>query len=923
MTWKRVFVLPGLFALIVATPIAVYAQPSGGCSGVANMTVGSTTYAPQWCQEFNGAAGSPDTTVWTFGLGNNGGWGNGEQEVYCGPPGYPNNPSQCPTTFSASTAPVYIDGIGHLVIQPIYENGAWLSARMNTEGMENFTYGILEASIEVPNVASQGLWPAWWTMGTDCATVAWPTCGEADILEDWSPTVYNGAGDAGINSTIHTALTGGDGVGARYNFPSGEASNSSFHIYGMIWTENRIQFFVDTPASPFFTVTPASLPSGDTWPFNAGIFALLNVAVGGTLGGSDSGLASPASPMTVDYVRWYTAATGTAPAAPANLTATAASLSQINLSWTASATPGVTYTVLRYGEAIATGVTGTTYSDTGLTAATQYSYTVEAVNSSGASPASNPATATTASGNCTAVPSAPTGLAASASSSSVIGLNWTAVAPPANCTVGSYNVYSSTVSGFTPGASNLIAGGVTGASYTDTGLAASTAYYFAVEAVDADGASLASAQATATTQAAALSNGTYTLTPQNATALRLDDDAASTATGNTIWVYTANNTAAQNWTAADTGVTPSGYFNFATLGPYCLTASGTASASSVVLDPCDGSTAQAWQAVTSGNFYIFHPANNTANCLDVRGDGTATETIVQVYACNGGNNEEWALTVAGAATNPIVPYIAVNGNWNTTPESAVTVASGTSVSLGPWPISGGTWSWTGPNGFASTAREIDNIPLSAGANVYTATYTFEGASYTQAFTVTATSASPIVPYIAVNGVWNATPESAVTVAQGTSVSLGPWPVSGGAWSWTGPNGFASTAREIDNIPLSAGASTYTATYTAGGATYTQAFVVTLTTGACSTVNPIVPYIAVDGVWNTTPETTVTVASGTAVNLGPWPIGGGTWSWTGPNGFTSTAREIDAIPLSAGANVYTAAYTVSGCSYTQPFTITVN
>jgi N-methylhydantoinase A/oxoprolinase/acetone carboxylase beta subunit len=172
-------------------------------------------------------------------------------------------------------------------------------------------------------------------------------------------------------------------------------------------------------------------------------------------------------------------------------------------------------------------------------------------------------------------------------------------------------------------------------------------------------------------------------------------------------------------------------------------------------------------------------------------------------------------------------------------------------------------------------------------------------------------------------VWNATPESAVTVAQGTSVSLGPWPVSGGAWSWTGPNGFASTAREIDNIPLSAGASTYTATYTAGGATYTQAFVVTLTTGACSTVNPIVPYIAVDGVWNTTPETTVTVASGTAVNLGPWPIGGGTWSWTGPNGFTSTAREIDAIPLSAGANVYTAAYTVSGCSYTQPFTITVN
>jgi alpha-galactosidase len=65
----------------------------------------------------------------------------------------------------------------------------------------------------------------------------------------------------------------------------------------------------------------------------------------------------------------------------------------------------------------------------------------------------------------------------------------------------------------------------------------------------------------------------------------------------------------------------------------------------VVLDPCNGSSAQAWEAVASGSFYVFHPANNTANCLDVRGDGTSSETIVQVYTCNGGNNEQWALTL--------------------------------------------------------------------------------------------------------------------------------------------------------------------------------------------------------------------------------------------------------------------------------------
>jgi beta-glucanase (GH16 family) len=278
---------------------------TGSCSGVSNITVGSTTYTPQWCQEFNGAAGSPDTTVWNFDLGNNGGWGNGEVEVYCGPPGYSGNPSQCPTTFSTSTAPVYIDGSGHLVIQPRNVGGTWLSGRMNTEGKQNFTYGILVASIQLPNTTNQGLWPAFWTLGSNITTVPWPTCGEADIMENWSPQVDGGAGPAGNNSTIHTAKTGGSGIGQRYTFPSGEAADTAFHTYGIVWTQNEMQFYVDNASSPFFTVTPSSLPSGDTWPFNQDIFTILNVAIGGTLGGSTSGLSNP-QPMLVDYVRWYT-----------------------------------------------------------------------------------------------------------------------------------------------------------------------------------------------------------------------------------------------------------------------------------------------------------------------------------------------------------------------------------------------------------------------------------------------------------------------------------------------------------------------------------------------------------------------------------------------------------------------------------------
>jgi hypothetical protein len=99
---------------------------------------------------------------------------------------------------------------------------------------------------------------------------------------------------------------------------------------------------------------------------------------------------------------------------------------------------------------------------------------------------------------CTA-PSAPSGLNATAISSSQTNLNWTA--GTSSCAV-SYNVFRSTTSGFTPSGSNPVASGVSGTSFSDAGLAASTTYFYLIEAINSGGTSGPSNQATATTNAA-------------------------------------------------------------------------------------------------------------------------------------------------------------------------------------------------------------------------------------------------------------------------------------------------------------------------------------------------------------------------------------------------------------------------------------
>jgi chitinase len=182
----------------------------------------------------------------------------------------------------------------------------------------------------------------------------------------------------------------------------------------------------------------------------------------------------------------------TSPSAPTGLAASGTTSSSTNLSWTADTPPTnctiSSYTILQNGTSIGTA-TGTTFTVSGLAASTSYSFTVEATDSNGTSGPSSAVNVTTLANSCITKPSAPTGLAASGTTSSGTNLSWTADTPPANCTISSYTVLQNGTS----------IGTATGTSFAVSGLAASTAYSFTVEATDAAGTSPASTAVNVTT----------------------------------------------------------------------------------------------------------------------------------------------------------------------------------------------------------------------------------------------------------------------------------------------------------------------------------------------------------------------------------------------------------------------------------------
>ena len=234
-----------------------------------------------WADEFTQANGtSPDTNKWANDLGA-GGWGNSELEYY-----------------TARTNNARIEN-GQLVIEARQENylgSSHTSARLKTLGKASWTYGRIEARIKIP--FGQGIWPAFWMLGTNLVPTGWPNCGEIDVLENIGrePTIVHG--------TVHgPGYSGGSGIGGPYSLPGKVPFADDFHVYAVEWTTNQMKWFVD--GNQYFSLTPASLPGGTNWVFTQPQFILLNLAVGGQWPGYPDGTTTFPQRMTVDYVRVY------------------------------------------------------------------------------------------------------------------------------------------------------------------------------------------------------------------------------------------------------------------------------------------------------------------------------------------------------------------------------------------------------------------------------------------------------------------------------------------------------------------------------------------------------------------------------------------------------------------------------------------
>jgi beta-glucanase (GH16 family) len=266
---------------------------AASCAGSDPAPSGSWNPVPVFSDEFSETnpdntstlGQRPDPKNWGAEVGGNG-WGNNELQYY---------------TDSASNAS--LDGKGNLAIVARKESTggrAYTSARLVTKGRFEQAYGKFEASIKLPT--GRGIWPAFWLLGANGDTNAWPACGEIDVMEQrgQEPQVNHGSlhgpgysGGAAITQAItYSADT-----------PALDDVKPGFHKFTVEWDPAQIVFSVDEV--PYNIVKKSALPETNPWVYDHPFYIILNIAVGGDYVGSPTSATAFPQTMLVDWVRVY------------------------------------------------------------------------------------------------------------------------------------------------------------------------------------------------------------------------------------------------------------------------------------------------------------------------------------------------------------------------------------------------------------------------------------------------------------------------------------------------------------------------------------------------------------------------------------------------------------------------------------------
>ena len=237
-----------------------------------------------WRDEFD-QPGLPDSTKWVFDTEyNQRGWWNGELQYY--------SQNRRENAEVVNGKLVITARRERLTTAADYGNQNYTSARLMTRGKASWTYGRFEIRAKLP--CTLGTWPAIWTLGTGGV---WPNDGEIDIMEQKG---FSAAEKRQVLGTVHTlANNAGNSLGDYQSLPN---ACTDFNTYQMQWDANKVVIGVN--GIDYFTYNNPLNGNRSQWPFDRPQYLLLNVAVGGALGGAVDNANLPAS-MEVDYVRVY------------------------------------------------------------------------------------------------------------------------------------------------------------------------------------------------------------------------------------------------------------------------------------------------------------------------------------------------------------------------------------------------------------------------------------------------------------------------------------------------------------------------------------------------------------------------------------------------------------------------------------------